>query len=128
MSKVISGVIDLPHVDLTDINSVYETILFLQENKLFSSEWLVEKRKDCIFLKHAKLDWTWIKISTTGKIEYDNHYGVTEEAKDQLLELINKYFPMVKKTTEIIRHLNLKNNCRMTFNKEKEQILIEIIE
>jgi hypothetical protein len=125
MSKVIMGVIDLPHVDLSDTETIYELILFLQSESLFPKEWRVTRQKDGIFIKHTEKEWTWIKISSKGKIMYDNHYGITEKAKDRLLSLIGTYYPAFRKAIDVLSEARV-NQYRMSINKKKEEIVIEI--
>ncbi len=127
MSKVITGVIDLPFVNLKDTDTIYELLLFLQENGLIDKNWEIDFKENYVELKHKEKNWTWIKIYNDATIKYDNHYGITEEFKDKVLKLINEYYPMYKKTLEILENPELSQyNKKVVFDKEKEEICIEI--
>ena len=127
MSKGIEGVIDLPSVDLRDLNTIYDLILFLQENELFNPIWQVSKEKGKIKIVHPEKNWTWIEIYDSGIVKYDNHYGFTEEEKEKLIRLINEYYPMYKKAIDVLKQNEI-NAYSFHYDKEKEKILIEIEE
>ncbi|WP_029523584.1 hypothetical protein [Persephonella sp. KM09-Lau-8] len=127
MSKVIEGVIDLPSVDLRDLDTLYDLILFLQENELFNPIWKVSKEKNKIRIVYPEKNWTRIEIYNSGVVKYDNHYGFTGQEKEKLIRLINEYYPMYKKAIDILKQNDI-SIYSFRYDKHKEKILIEIEE
>ncbi len=130
MSKIITGVIDLPHFDIRDLETIHELMLFLHRNKIIDlSDWGVNLGQHLIYIYHKEKGWTWIKIYDTGKIEFDNHYGITEPFKEELINRLSEYYPMYKKAIEILETPELAGyKKQLEYDKEKDKILISITE
>lgn len=128
MSKVVRGVVDLPHVDLRDTDGVYETILFLIEQNLLSEYF--QKAKIDLTPKGIALSWRqweYIIITPDGHILYDDHYGTMEEAKKILLDKINEFYPPVKKLMDVLSEAGVDTKkANVQWDREKEEIVVEL--
>jgi hypothetical protein len=125
MSVVVEGVCDLPFLDFSDTEGLYEILTLLHEHKLIDlTGWAIEVQENCLYLENILRKWSWIKITQTG-FQYDKHYVETEEFALNLLDCLNKYYPMFKKALNIISQHNIKH-YNLSFDKEKEKILLEV--
>ena len=127
MSKVVTGIIDLPTLDTRDQQTLYDLILFLQENEIEYTDYMVTKYDGYILIKHKTKNWSYIKIYEDGRFEIDNHYDLHELDKDYVIKLLNEYYPMFRKALDILKENNI-TNYKFTYDKDKEKILIEIEE
>lgn len=127
MSIVVEGVIDLPFVDLRDVMTIHELLLFLEEQGVLSlKDWDIKVQGEKLMLSHRSRNWSWIELCE-GKVRLDAHYKETEKFKDQLLDLIREFYPMYKKALEIIEKNNIKD-YRLSYNKEKDRLVLEVEE
>ncbi len=126
MSVVVEGVIDLPFVDLSDLITIKELLLFLQNEQIIDlSDWIIEADQKKLRLLHKEKAYTWIEFSQDGVLKWDEHYRETRNFKDSLLQVINEYYPMYKKAMEIIEKNNL-TNYKLNYNKEEEKLVLEV--
>ena len=128
MSKVVRGVVDLPHVDLKDTEGILETILFLTEHGLLSDYFNKAKinvANDGITLSWRP--WEFIKITSDGHVQYDDHYGTMSKAKDELLFKLNEFYPPVKRLLDLLEKAGLEpKRENIQWDAETEDIVVEL--
>lgn len=129
MSVKVTGVIDLPQVNLSDIDGIYETINFLLQNEILSflTEYEITYSLNEIKFTHKTRSWSYFIIKSNGTLEIDKHFSKTEEDKEALLMAIRQYYPMLRKMSDILQKVKTKK-YQTHYDKEKDAILIEIEE
>ena len=130
MSIRVEGVIDLPHVDLKELETLYELFLFLQENNIIvgsfnPNEWLYVLKDGALKVIHKERDWSYFEFKD-GQFFIDKHHTITEKNADDALKAIREFYPMVKKALEVLK--SVPNAAKISYDKEKEKLVIEVEE
>ncbi|MEM2695604.1 MAG: hypothetical protein QXU09_01560 [Thermoproteota archaeon] len=124
MSVKVEGVIDLPHVDLRDMVSIYELMHFALEQDLWEElkDWSISLTEDKVVFTHKSRSWSYVEVHKDGTVVWDKHYKETTSFKDKLISFISEYYPMFKKALSIAS----KYNAKMSYDKERERIILEV--
>lgn len=135
MSIRVEGVIDLSHVDLKDLDTLYELFLFLQENNISvgffnPKEWLYILKdgilKDGVLkVIHKERDWSYFEFHQDGRFFIDKHHTITEKQADDAVKAIREFYPMVKKALEVLKSVP---NAKLSYDREREKLVIEVEE
>lgn len=126
MSVRVEGVLDLPHVDLRDMSTLHELLLFLKEHGICEElkDYAVFVKSGALRIEHTERDWSYVEITEDGRIFWDEHHEKTVEEKDAILSAIREYYPMFKKAMQI--HSQVGGVIR--YDKEKDTIILEVEE
>lgn len=126
MSVKVEGVLDLPHVDLRDLETLQELLLFIKENDLCEElkDYRITYRRGVLRVEHGKRNWSYFEIRSDGRIAWDEHYEETTKEKNAILDAIREFYPMFKKAMEIHK----KVGGVMRYDKEEEKIILEVVE
>jgi len=130
MSIRVEGVIDLPHVDLKDLDTLYELFLFLQENNISvgsfnPKEWLYILKDGVMKVIHKERAWSYFEFHQDGRFFIDKHHTMTEKQADDAVKAIREFYPMVKKALEVLKSVP---NAKLSYDREREKLVIEVEE
>lgn len=130
MSIRVEGVIDLPHVDLKDIDTLYELFLFLQENNISvgsfnPNEWLYILKDGVLKVIHKERDWSYFEFKD-GRFFVDKHYKITEKQADDAIKAIREFYPMIRKALDVLK--SVQQNAKVGYDREREKLVIEVEE
>lgn len=130
MSIRVEGVIDLPCVDLKDLETLYELFLFLRENNIIAGsfnpeEWLYTLKDGVLKVIHKERSWSYFEFHSNGRFFIDKHHAITEKQADDAIKAIREFYPMVKKALEVLRSVP---NAKLSYDREKEKLIIEVEE
>lgn len=126
MSVRVEGLLDLPHADLSDVQTLHELLLFLKEHELCQElkDYKILFREGNLRIEHTQRDWSYLEISPEGKLFWDEHHKKTVEEKDAILRALREYYPMFRKALEIQAEVG----GLMRYDKQRECIVLEVEE
>ena len=121
MSKTITGVIDMPFVNFSDLDTIEELLEFLIEEGILNLSVTTLSRHEQ-YIKIKEGIYHWLEIHSNGTIKFDDMY---EKRKNEILDAIQEYYPQFKTAKDIIEENHIRE-YKMHMDKEKEELLVEV--
>ena len=118
MSKIIKGVIDLPNFKEVTLDVLQDMLLFLMGNEVLE-KYIIERNDTFVKVTDGGT-WHYVRIFENGRVEYDDMW---EKEALEIMKKIRRYYPMYKKTLEILDKVEAKTKS-MFFDKQQEEITI----